>query len=205
MVLNFDTALLKRKINKKFLLASLKRIIIIKVVPKAEFKKSGLPHWSLFCSAPHTCHSLLSEQYSWSQKAFGTILKFLGSFLKAGTSFLKSVSGRIFWISKCFYRGKRNFSFNFFHIKTANNSNHQRSCTDLVLNTFKQILLLWHSPVFLYIKLRIHIHSTGCYFLLAFANKHFYISFYLWQFALPIHFYFLFWWKLRMQGASRWL
>jgi hypothetical protein len=45
-------------------------------------------------------HDRLSEQFSESQAAFGTIFIATGGFRKAGTSPLKRVTGRIFTISK---------------------------------------------------------------------------------------------------------
>ncbi len=59
-------------------------------------------HWSIFSSVQctGTCHSRLSENFSELQASFGTTFRVTGGYLKAGTSFLNMVAGRIFRISK---------------------------------------------------------------------------------------------------------
>jgi hypothetical protein len=47
-----------------------------------------------------------SEFVSKSSPAYGTVYKIIGGFLYAATSSMKSVTGGIFTISKCFHRSK---------------------------------------------------------------------------------------------------
>jgi hypothetical protein len=55
----------------------------------------------------------LSEQFSESQAAFGTTLGVTGGYLKAGTSFLKRIAGRIFRISKLFQKSRHKLYYQF--------------------------------------------------------------------------------------------
>jgi hypothetical protein len=47
-----------------------------------------------------TCHSRVTEQFLDTQAALGTTFRVTGGNLKAGTSFLKRLIGRIFRIYK---------------------------------------------------------------------------------------------------------
>jgi hypothetical protein len=81
--------LFKRKINVKFLLASLKTLTNYKLVLKAA---SSVPaflrsHWSIFANV-----------HSW--QAFGTAFRVTGGFRKAGKSSLKRVTAIILTICK---------------------------------------------------------------------------------------------------------
>jgi hypothetical protein len=85
----------------------------LKIVPKAESKfLFRLPFlllvnfysvYSLLDEGKCIFNWRLSEQFSGSQAAFGTVV-FIGGYQKAGTSSLKSVSARVFSISKGFHR-----------------------------------------------------------------------------------------------------
>ncbi len=77
------------------------KTLVLKGVPKAtsEFL-SGFPSLSLVDFLLCTYHSRLSEQFSESQAALGTTFRVTGGYLKAGTIFLKRVSGGILRIIK---------------------------------------------------------------------------------------------------------
>ncbi len=95
----------------KYLLTSLKHLLILKNVPKAT---SEFLFWPPLLP-------LVDPVYI-SKQAFGNILRVTGgfgnnidisiatSYLKAETGVLKKATRRIFRISKRFYRSKRNFS-----------------------------------------------------------------------------------------------
>jgi hypothetical protein len=57
---------------------------------------------------PCICHSKLFEQFSESKTAFGIGT---GGYLKAETSFLKRVTGRIFRLGSNFREAFKNFTF----------------------------------------------------------------------------------------------
>jgi hypothetical protein len=56
-------------------------------------------------------HSLLLEQFSGLESAFGTTFRVTGGYLEAGTSFLRRFTGTIFKISVKFHRAIKNFLY----------------------------------------------------------------------------------------------
>jgi hypothetical protein len=71
-------------------------------------------------------HGRLSEQFSVSQAAFGTTFRVTGGYRKAGTSFMKRVTGRIF--TKVLKRINQKLYLDFLHKEAAKNcKNYQRS------------------------------------------------------------------------------
>jgi hypothetical protein len=65
------------------------------------------PHWMQKKSAEMSMSlERLSEQFSESQAAFGTIFEVMCGLLKAERISLKGVSGWIFRIAKCFHKTK---------------------------------------------------------------------------------------------------
>ncbi len=87
------------------MLVSLKHLLILEIVPKvsSEFL-FGLSFYSYLStlSCVHVyVHAIVGfHQFSKSKAAFGTTLGVTGGYLKAGTSFLKRVAGRMFRISQ---------------------------------------------------------------------------------------------------------
>ncbi len=97
-----------------------------------------LSHWSIFRCTLYIFNGRLSEQFS------GTTLRGTIGYRKAGTSFLKRVTGRIFIISD-FMEAIRNFILDLFHkeqqksMKTI--SFHTRSIV-LIIRTLKKNIYL---------------------------------------------------------------
>ncbi len=94
-------AYLKRKMNIKFLLASLKQLANFnsKIVLKAVLNLGSRFPSLLLVVFFSVQYDRILEQFSGSQAAFGTTFRVAGGYRKAGTSFLKRVIGRIFAIS----------------------------------------------------------------------------------------------------------
>jgi hypothetical protein len=69
-----------------------------------------ISQFSLVCSA---CHSQLTEKFFVSQAAFTATFRVTGGYIKAGTSLLKRITGRIFRISY-FKEANRNFFLLFY-------------------------------------------------------------------------------------------
>jgi hypothetical protein len=100
------SALLKRKVHLKFLLASLQTLTNSKdsvTRDKSNFG-FGIPSLSL-----HNIHDQFSDHRRLSEQTF----KVTGCYWKAGTSFLTRVTftGRIFTLSKLFHRSKQKLYF----------------------------------------------------------------------------------------------
>jgi hypothetical protein len=93
--------LLNRKINIKFLLASLKTLNNSKDCSESRFKFlfqlfiSLIGQFSLVC-----IHGRLAEKFSGSQADFETTFRITGGYQKAGTNFLMRVTGMVFTIGK---------------------------------------------------------------------------------------------------------
>jgi hypothetical protein len=90
------------------------------------------------------CHSQIRKSFSESQAAFGTTLRLAVGNLKAGTSLLKRVTGRIIRIIKDFMEASKNLILNFSAKRLLNNVKtihaHKKS-TDLILRTIKKIFI----------------------------------------------------------------
>jgi hypothetical protein len=92
MIFKFLDCFVQEKLKIKFLL------VTEAMKPHLNFC-SGLPSLSLVDFLYWT-YSQHSEQFSESLAAFGTTFRVKGSYLKAATSLLRTVTGRIFRISK---------------------------------------------------------------------------------------------------------
>ncbi len=94
-------ALFKRKINIKFLLASVKTLTNSNSYSeRRNIFKCRLSFALIGRFFPLYIHSRLWEQFSGTQAAFGTTFRDTSGFQKAGTSSLKRVTGRFFTIIK---------------------------------------------------------------------------------------------------------
>jgi hypothetical protein len=107
--LEFLACLVQEKINLKFLPASLKTLTNSKINSEIRIKFLFRLSFVLIGRfSPAFMQGRLSEQFSGSHAAFGTIFRVTGGCRKAGTSFLKRANGRIFTIS-----GKQKLFFGF--------------------------------------------------------------------------------------------
>jgi hypothetical protein len=70
----------------------------------------------------------LSEKFSESQAASVKTFRVTGGYLKAGTSFLKRVTGRFFELVSDFIEASRQFIFNFLRKKPAKKYCEKHKC-----------------------------------------------------------------------------
>ncbi len=141
---------MERKKNIKILLASMKKLLILKILPKAAsilYFGFASPSLADFLQCPpiigcrknpgrFSCHRQLSELFSVPQAASGTILRVTGGFLYATTSSLKRVT-ELLHIIIVFSMSKLQIRFHKMQPKDLKpNSTHTES-TDLIFKASK--------------------------------------------------------------------
>jgi hypothetical protein len=137
--------LVQQKINISFCLLLWNPLLMPKIVPKAA--SNSVPaalcsHWSIFFSVrswPDV--GTIFER----QAAFGTTFRVTGGYRKAGTSSLKRVTGKIFTISKWFYRSEAETSFWSFITKRQEKIVRTISAySQSTVLIFRTIFISWH-------------------------------------------------------------
>ncbi len=114
MVFKILASLIRKKINEKFLLASLKTLANSKNCTSHQISVSIRLSFALVGRFfPVYIHGHFSEQVSESHAAFRTTFSDTGGCQKSGTSPVKRFTGRIFTISKCFKKQKLYFFLSF--------------------------------------------------------------------------------------------
>ncbi len=122
----------------KFLLASLKNLLILNIVPKATSNFcSGFSLLSLFdflqCTYIKASFRNSFQNHRWF---FGTPFRVTGCYQKAGTSSLKRVTERVFTISKCFHGSKQKFHFGVSSLKDSQKLRKPSALIHKVLHVF---------------------------------------------------------------------
>jgi hypothetical protein len=124
--------MVKRNINVKTFLSSMKILTTSEIVPKAESKFLFWFPFLLLVDFSSVCPYWMQEKplkWTFLRRLSKQLFRTKGWYQKAGTSSHKRVSVRIFKMTKCCHRNYgKNFKFNFIHNKA--------------LQTFKPLALI---------------------------------------------------------------